>query len=61
MLTERHSVDTQAMELCLPAEKIERLRATIHSLREKRTCTQQELESLIGLLGPACKVLRPGC
>jgi len=48
------------MELCLPAEKIERLRATIHSWREKCKCTQRELESLIGLLGHACKVVRPG-
>ena len=48
-------VDMQAMELCLPAEKIERLRATIHSWREKCTCTQRELESPIGLLGHPCK------
>ena len=53
-------VDMQAMELRLPTDKIERLKETLHAWNIKHTCTRRELESLIGLLRHACKVVRPG-
>ena len=53
-------VDTQAMELRLPTDKMERLKETLQAWKMKRSCTRRELESLIGLLSHACKVVRPG-
>ena len=53
-------IDTVAGELRLPEEKLARLRALLHQWGEKRACTRRELESLIGLLNHACKVVRPG-
>ena len=49
-------VDTVAGELQLPAVKLKCLR----TLLPRRSCTQQELESIIGLLNHACKVVRSG-
>ena len=50
-------VDTQAMELRLPTDKMERLKETLQAWKIKRSCTRRELESLIGLLSHACKVV----
>ena len=49
-------VDTVAGELRLPAVKLQCLR----TLLPRRSCTQQELESIIGLLNHASKVVRSG-
>ena len=53
-------VDTVAGELRLPVEKMQRLQATLEEWGDRRACTRKELESLIGLLNHACKVVRPG-
>ena len=45
--------DTVAGELRLPEDKLERQ-------KYPRVCCRKELESLIGLLNHACKVVRPG-
>ena len=34
--------------------------ATLEEWGDRRACTRMELESLIGLLNHACKVVRPG-
>ena len=44
----------------LPQEKLQHLVATLHSWHNRRACTRKELESLIGLLNHACKVVRSG-
>ena len=44
----------------LPAEKFNRSMSLLQSWSNKRTCHRQELESLIGHLHHACKVVRPG-
>ena len=53
-------VDTVAMELHLPEEKLVRLKATIAQWRQKKSCTKRELLSLIEQLQQACKVVRYG-
>ena len=53
-------VDTVAGELRLPAEKLRRLKATLREWYDRKACTRRELESLIGSLNHACKVIRPG-
>ena len=54
-------IDTVAGSLRLPAEKLQRLVSTIQNWGDRKVCTRKELESLIGLLNHACKVVRPGC
>jgi len=54
-------VDTVAGELKLPEDKQLRLQELLRAWGEKRVCRRRELESLIGLLNHACKVVRPGC
>lgn len=51
-------IDTWAMELRLLQEKLRDLMGLVGTGR--RSCTRTELESLIGKLGHACKVVRPG-
>ena len=53
-------IDTQLGELSLPADKLGRLRSLLQEWGHKRACTRKELESLIGLLNHACKVVRSG-
>ena len=53
-------VDTLAGELRLPEDKLERLRQLLREWGAKRVCRRRELESLVGLLNHACKVVRPG-
>ncbi len=49
-------IDTQAGELRLPADKMQRLQSLLHSWGDKKSCRRKELESLIGLLNHACSV-----
>ena len=44
----------------LPAEKLAKLQELIHSWRSRRWCTRRQLESLIGHLHHAAKVVWPG-
>lgn len=53
-------MDTVRGEFRLPQEKIDRLLALLADWQVQRSCTKKELESLIGLLNHACKVVRSG-
>ena len=54
------TIDTLANELRLPPDKLTRLRSLLAEWGDRKVCNQRELESLIGLLNHACKVIRPG-
>ena len=53
-------IDTARGLLRLPAEKLERLRTLLQEWGDRKVCMRKELESLIGILNHACKVVRPG-
>ena len=53
-------IDTVAGIIRLPVEKLERLQSLLRSWGDRKSCTRKELESLIGLLNHACKVVRSG-
>jgi hypothetical protein len=53
------SLDTEAMELRLPEEKLRRLKTLTQQWKTKRSCTKRDLLSLIGHLQHACLVVRP--
>lgn len=53
-------LDTVSGVLRLPDDKLTRLREALVRWEVKKSCTKKELESLIGSLQHACKVVRPG-
>ena len=53
-------VDTMAMELRLPQEKLQRLKLLVAKWCQRKSCLRKELESLNGHLSHACKVVKPG-
>ena len=53
-------IDTIAGELRLPADKLHRLQALLRQWGDRKACERKELESLIGLLNHACRVVRAG-
>lgn len=53
-------LDTGAMEVRLPREKLERLKHEIARWQDRRQCSKRELLSLIGQLQHACCVVRSG-
>ncbi len=53
-------IDTIAGQLQLPPEKLSRLKGLLHEWGDRRSCTRKELESLVGHLNHACKVVRSG-
>ena len=53
-------VDTRALALRLPREKLERLKQMVGDWRGGKCCTKRDLESLAGHLCHACEVVRPG-
>lgn len=53
-------IDTIKQELRLPEDKLKRLLELVHQWEHKKTCTRQELESLLGTLHHACKVIPSG-
>ena len=53
-------LDTVAMAARLPAEKLSRLRSSIHTWQGRKSCTKRELLSLIGDLQHASSVVTPG-
>ena len=53
-------IDTVKGHLRLPAEKLQRLRDLLGEWEHREQCLRKELESLIGHLGHACKVVRSG-
>ena len=52
-------MDSRARILRLPADKLQRLILVFQEWGDRKVCTWRELESLIGLLNHACKVVRP--
>lgn len=53
-------LDTQRMEARLPQDKIERIKTALASFQKRKSTTLKELQSLIGTLNFACKVIPPG-
>ena len=53
-------IDSRAMELHLPRDKLCRVKAELKLWQHKKRCTKQELRSLMGLLQHAATVVRPG-
>ena len=53
-------IDTVAMTIRLPADKLEKIKSLVRAFAGRRKCTKRELLSLIGLLAFACKVVKPG-
>ena len=53
-------LDSLKMETRLPADKINHLSLLIQQFKNKHSCTLKELQSLIGSLNFACKVVPPG-
>ena len=53
-------VDTAEAELRLPGDKLQRLSTLLQQWADRKTCSRRELESLVGLLNHACKVIRVG-
>jgi len=54
------TLDTIQMEARLPSDKVEKLRTLLNSSFKKRTLRLKELQSLLGLLNFACRVIVPG-
>ena len=53
-------IDSVAMELRLPGDKLGRLIAELSHWRKRKACKKKELLSLVELLAHACKVIRAG-
>ena len=53
-------LDSMDLRARLPQEKFDRIAALLNTLSSKQHCTRKELESLIGHLQHACKVIPPG-
>ena len=54
------SLDTEKLEAKLPPEKLDSIRAELARWLEQSSCTKRQLQSLIGLLSFAAKVVPPG-
>ena len=50
-------LDTMALEVRLPEEKMRRLKVVLGSWRGRKACRKQELLSLIGSLTHACRAV----
>ncbi len=48
------------MQARLPHDKVNRLQTTLEQFQHRRSCTLKELQSLIGTLNFACRVVPPG-
>ena len=53
-------INTAAGILRLPADKLAHLRTVLQQWSSRRACERRELESLIGTLQHACRVIKPG-
>ena len=53
-------LDTIKMQARLPPDKIEKILASFGDFEKKKSCTLKQLQSLIGTLNFACKVVPPG-
>ena len=53
-------LDSVALEIRLPGDKLANLKSLLHSWRGRKACQKRELLSLIGSLSHACKAVRSG-
>ena len=53
-------VDTRSGTMRLPTDKLGRVQQALQEWAKKKACKRRELESLIGTLQHACRVVRPG-
>ena len=53
-------MDTQNSTLRLPRDKVQELKSLIATWLQRKSCTKRDLQSLVGKLQHACKVVRPG-
>ena len=53
-------INSVAMELWLPQDKLHRLKELFSEWQFKKVCSKEQLESLLGYLSHACSVVRPG-
>ena len=53
-------LDTIKMQARLPQDNVNRLQNTLEQFQHRRSCTLKELQSLIGTLNFACRVVPPG-
>ena len=53
-------LDTEALEMRLPQDKLHRLNAEHAAWRGRKACKKRELLSLIGSLSHVCKAVRAG-
>ena len=53
-------INVQEMVLRLPAEKLSELQHLVSTWITRKSCCKQELQSLVGKLQHACKVVHPG-
>ena len=53
-------LDSVAMEIRLPQDKLKRLKEELSVWRRRKACKKRELLSLIGILSHACKAVRAG-
>lgn len=53
-------LDSRKMEARLPEDKVERIKSALSTFHSQPSTTLQELQSLIGSLNFACKVISPG-
>ena len=53
-------IDTDALQLRLPEEKLVRIRELVCTWLPRKSCTRREMESLLGHLSHAASVIRPG-
>lgn len=53
-------LDSEQMQARLPLDKVQRILSLLESFQHRKSCTLKELQSLIGTLNFACKVIPPG-
>ena len=53
-------LDSAQLEMRLSPEKLGRLKELVAAWRGRKSCVKRELQSLVGSLQHACKVVRPG-
>ena len=54
------TIDTVFVETRLPEDKLEKAKTLVEEFRKKQKVILRELQSLIGILNFACKVIVPG-
>ena len=53
-------IDTASSQLHLPVDKLARLKALLAQWAARQSCQRRHMESLVGSLQHACRVVRPG-